>query len=386
MTRRLAVLGLTLAVVAMVLSGGYAYIQQYLKEQEWRRLGTTAEEHIAAKRYDEAISVLRKIESAGGTDRTTWQLGRALWEMNQRKPALEAFSRLELRWPQSEHMADVLLFRARYAGEVLLDPEGARELFFQVAERFSDTPQAQTALVEIARSNYERGDVDTARRTLEKLAREAKDSTRLEAELLLGRINMERLLSPIPAPEDEVYTIQRGDTLNRLSSRLKVPMDLLAGINNLDPQNLTIGRVIKVPRLAISLVIDRSERTLTILNQDRLLKKYRVGIPLDQRRLPLGDFTVVSKANKGMVYADSVLNAAAGAPDNPYGPRIFITLNNDRAIHGTNNPEVAGTYATRGYVSMLNPEAEEVYRLVMSGTKVTVRGEILPAALAPVTR
>jgi tetratricopeptide (TPR) repeat protein len=362
MTRRLITVLIVIGMVATILAGGYAYIQQYLREQEWRRLSVTAEERINARRYDEAIAVLRQIEAAGGTDRTTWQLGRALWEMNQRQQALEAFSRLESRWPDSQYMADVLLYRARYAGEVLLDPEGARELFFQVAERFSQTPQAQTALVEIARSNYERGDVDTARRTLE------------------------RLLSPVPSPEDEVYTIQRGDTLLRLANRLRVPMDLLQGINNLDARSLTIGRVIKVPRLSISIVVDRNERTLTILNQERFLKKYMVGIPLDGRRLPPGDYRVTAKTNRGMAYADSLMTVAAGEADNPYGPKIYITLSQDKAIHGTNNPDVVGTYTNRGFISMRNQDAEEVYRLVMTGTLVSVKGEVLPPALAPVSR
>jgi tetratricopeptide (TPR) repeat protein len=386
MTRRLITVLIVIGMVATILAGGYAYIQQYLREQEWRRLSVTAEERINARRYDEAIAVLRQIEAAGGTDRTTWQLGRALWEMNQRQHALEAFSRLESRWPDSQYMADVLLYRARYAGEVLLDPEGARELFFQVAERFSQTPQAQTALVEIARSNYERGDVDTARRTLERIIRESRGETRLKAELLLGQINMERLLSPVPSPEDEVYTIQRGDTLLRLANRLRVPMDLLQGINNLDARSLTIGRVIKVPRLSISIVVDRNERTLTILNQERFLKKYMVGIPLDGRRLPPGDYRVTAKTNRGMAYADSLMTVAAGEADNPYGPKIYITLSQDKAIHGTNNPDVVGTYTNRGFISMRNQDAEEVYRLVMTGTLVSVKGEVLPPALAPVSR
>lgn len=386
MISRLLTVVIVFALVAAGLAGGYSFIQRYLEEQEWRRMSVTAEEHISARRLDEAISILRRVEARGGTARSTWLLGRALWDMNQRQPALEVFARLEERWPQSEFLADVLLYRARYAGEVLLDPEAARELFFQVAERFSNSPQAFAALVELARFNYEAGRVDEARRTLERIIRDTRGETRLEAELLLGHINMERLLSPIPSPEDEVYTIRRGDSLIRMSRQLRVPMELLQGINNLDARNLQVGRTIKVPRLQISLVVDRTERTLTVLNNERFLRKYRVGIPLDPRRLPTGNYSVVRKTNQGMDFLEvGVGTIRAGEPDNPYGPRIFITLTRDLAIHGTNNPEVVGTYTSRGLISMINAEAEELFRIVISGTRVTIQGEIRPNE-APIVR
>jgi hypothetical protein len=163
-----------------------------------------------------------------------------------------------------------------------------------------------------------------------------------------------------------------------MERELKVPQDLIMGINNLSPQSLTVGQQIKIPNLEISVVIDKPQRTLTLRNKGRFLAKYPIGISSIDGRVPARTYSVVEKHPKGLDYTPEEGGATikAGDPANPLGQR-FIAITREVGIHGTTEPDKIGKYISKGYIAMTNEDVEEVYSLVRKGTEVIVRGRNL---------
>lgn len=368
---------ITAVFVVAVLAGGTAFIMQQNKLSEFRRLALQAEEKINTNSPDEAIPLLKRVESQGGTDRSSFLLGRIYFERGDFTQALEWFRHLQEKYPRSDYVAQALLYEGRHALEVENNPGLALERFLQVLSRYPKSDAADFALLHLARLSYDKGDVAQARKNLDQILKKPSSPARNEAEFLLGDINMKALYGPDPQPGDEIYTIQRGDRLAILSRKLGVPVDLIIAINKVDPRSLSIGRQLKIPRLNLSIVVDKSERTLTLKNNNQLLKKYHVGINRNERAIPEGNYVITSKVSSPeYIDPDTGQSIKAGAPGNPLGTRQ-LTLRRDISIHGTNAPETVGKYTNRGWISMKNEDVEELYGLVQADkTPVTIRGRI----------
>jgi tetratricopeptide (TPR) repeat protein len=375
MKKILAVL-IAAVVVAGILAASSAYLVQQKKLKELEQKVTQAEELFEAKDYDGALQILRRVESEGASVRATYLLGKTLYKKGEYQEALRAFARVEAQAPRSIFMPDVMLHRGRYALENEQNAKKAKEIFLRILSEFPDSDAADFALYYLAKMSYDEEDYKQARANLEQILKRPDSPARDEAEFLLGDINMRMLRSPEPGPDDIVYTIKKGDSIWKLERELKVPGDLIMGINNLRPNALTVGMQIKVPKINPSIVIDKSKRTLTLKNSGTFLKKYRVGIHRVDSRVPAGEYTIQNKLDKGSDYADPQTGAIikAGDPANPLGSR-FLQLRRDMGIHGTNKPELVGTYTDVGWIMMDEKDLEEIYALVRKGTPVTIKGK-----------
>ncbi len=365
-------------VVALVLVGATAYMIQQKKVAEQLRLTTQAEEKIAAGDIDGGLQLLKRVDSQGGTapPRTVYLLGKTLYERGRHREAMAYFKRLDQQYPKSPYAPDVLLYQARYVLEVEGKASAAKEQFLKLIELYPDSNAADFALYYLARISRDEGDDKLARQNLEIILKRPDSPARNEAEFLLGELNMKQLRSPEPGPDDILYTIKRGDSIWKLERQLKVPGDLIVGINNLNPKALPVGVQIKVPKINPSIVIDKGQRTLTLKNNGVFLKKYRVGIHRLEARVPAGEYTIQEKYEKGTDYTDPASGAVikAGDPANPLGSR-FLQLRRDMGIHGTNVPDRVGTYTDVGWITMSNADIEEIYSLVRKGTPVSIKGK-----------
>lgn len=61
-----------------------------------------------------------------------------------------------------------------------------------------------------------------------------------------------------------------------------------------------------------------------------------------------------------------------GHPQNPLGTRALYLGSSLYRIHGTDAPWTIGTAVSKGCIRMTNQDAEDLYRRVRTGTKVTV--------------
>ncbi len=96
---------------------------------------------------------------------------------------------------------------------------------------------------------------------------------RKEALLQLGKINMELFSTP-SASSVEMYTVIKGDSLDRIARKRKSNPELIQRLNHLPSINLQIGELLYVPTLNTSLQIDRRAGLLILKNNDQLLKSY----------------------------------------------------------------------------------------------------------------
>lgn len=370
-----------LVVVALALAGGTAFIIQQNRLSEFKRWGVQAREKIDAGETGEAISLLKKVEDRGGTAESATMLGKLYYNQGKTSDAMKLFDRVTSDYARSSYASEATLYKGRYALEVEGQKKKAQDIFVGVLEKYKDTPAADYALYYLARMSNDEGNIQQAKKNLDLVVRQKDSPARDEAEFLLGDINMKLLLSSQPGPGDEVYTIKKGDSLWKMERALKVPQDVIVGINKLRPNALKVGQQIKVPRLDISIVIDKAQRTLTVRNNGTFLKKYHVGINQADNRVPAGDYVVGNKENKGHEYVDpdSGASVKAGDPDNPLGA-FFMPLRRDMGIHGTNEPDKVGKYIAKGYIAMTNQDAEELYTIARTGTPVKISGRNLQEA------
>jgi outer membrane protein assembly factor BamD (BamD/ComL family) len=376
--KRAIFLLVVLAVVAVVLAGGSAFILQYRKIDDMKRLTAQAEEKLDLKAYDDAIQLLRRVDAEGGIPRATYLLGKTYYTLGRVDEAMACFKRIESRHAGSGYLPDALVYMGRHALEVRSRPSEAQEIFLRILRDYPETEAADFALYHLARISYDAGDIEQARRNLMELMKRPESAARDDAEFILGEINMRELRSPEQTANAELYTIKRGDSIWKLERQFKVPGDLIVGINRLNPNALTVGQQIKIPRLDISLVVDKSRRTLTVRNQNAFLKKYRIGVNRDESVVRAGDLRVSAKFPKGIDYfdPDTNTNFKAGDPNHPLGLH-YIQLRRDLGIHGTNDPAIIGTYMSRGTIALENQDIEELYGLVSVGTPVTIRGKVV---------
>jgi LysM repeat protein len=90
----------------------------------------------------------------------------------------------------------------------------------------------------------------------------------------LGAANMALLFQPADNPSLITYTVVKGDSLARIASKQHSNAELIQKANQLAGINLQIGQQLVIPQLKLSLELDRSARTLTLLNNGAYLKEY----------------------------------------------------------------------------------------------------------------
>jgi lipoprotein-anchoring transpeptidase ErfK/SrfK len=114
--------------------------------------------------------------------------------------------------------------------------------------------------------------------------------------------------------------------------------------------------VIIVPNYRI--IVDLSERKLHLLDGNRVIKSYPVGIGKMVTQTPTGEFTIISKAPN---------------PGGPFGAYWMGLSKPHYGIHGTNDPSSIGRMVSRGCIRMHNQHVLELARMVPIGTRVTIR-------------
>ena len=125
----------------------------------------------------------------------------------------------------------------------------------------------------------------------------------------------------------------------------------------------------------VRLVIDLSERTVYVYQDNKLMSSYPVAIGRPGWETPIGEYHVMSMLqNPGWTHPLTGEVVPPG-PDNPLGERwIAFWTDGDNYIgfHGTPNRESIGNAASHGCVRMFNEDVRELYEMVQPGTTVVV--------------
>jgi lipoprotein-anchoring transpeptidase ErfK/SrfK len=130
-------------------------------------------------------------------------------------------------------------------------------------------------------------------------------------------------------------------------------------------------------------VIDIPSRTLRVMDGNKVLKKYPVGVGRLGFMTPLGKHQVIRKIeNPGWENPYKAAGAVKIRPgiNNPLGTRWIGFKADPRGefgIHGTDSPQSVGKLSSHGCVRMRVPDAENVFDLVDLGTPVEVTYQVV---------
>lgn len=195
------------------------------------------------------------------------------------------------------------------------------------------------------------------------------DSTKAaEARAILGPLNAADLFSLSPSAHKVVHTVERGDTLYKISRKHGTTVELIARANGLSGVMLQIGQQLVVPQTDIKATADRAAGTLTLENHGEFFRSY----PLLSSRLPsLPEGTpaqssvletVVEAKGKRMVFGDKAYNEGKRSIILS-GPGTIITS----APDGTPAAEMpAGLVVSEG-------DLGEIFVLLRRGVPVTIK-------------
>lgn len=120
--------------------------------------------------------------------------------------------------------------------------------------------------------------------------------------------------------------------------------------------------------------VNLASRLLTLYQGDVGIRMYPVasGRPGEDTETPLGRRKVVAMIeNPEWVDPDDEEHPVPSGPENPLGYR-WIGIGGNYGIHGTNNPNSIGNYASHGCVRMYEKDVEDLFAHIVKGIPVDI--------------
>jgi len=228
-----------------------------------------------------------------------------------------------------------------------------------------------SGLLSQARALQNKGDLLAAREAYTKLLNDFTNSTEaLNWQKRIEELNIKLLFSPAVTPKSALYEIKSGDTLTKIAREFKTTPELIAKSNNLIDSKIIPGRKIKVWNAPFSILVDKSQNSLTLRSEDEVIKVYVVSTGKNNST-PTGTFKITNKlVNPTWFKSGAVI--PPGSADNVLGSRWLGFDLASYGIHGTTEPQNLGKQVTAGCVRLANPDVEELYIIVPAGTEVTI--------------
>jgi len=179
------------------------------------------------------------------------------------------------------------------------------------------------------------------------------------------------LFSKEITPGSILYTVKSGDSLYVLARKNHTTVDFIKKINDLTSDDIYPGMKLKIHTAPFSILVNKSQNTLTLYSNEEPVKKYSVATG-KKNCTPVGKFKITDKlVNPTWFKTGAIL--PPGSPENGLGTRWMGFDKPSYGIHGTIEPQSIGTQASEGCIRMLNEDVEELYSLVPFGTVVTIQ-------------
>jgi len=252
------------------------------------------------------------------------------------------------------------------------DHERAAEIFESLLNRFPDTPAAASAALKLADVCRETGDLCRARNVLsDALEGMGEGPRRQEVVDELHRLNGELVFSRKETTDSITYVVKSGDNLVRIGKEYDITPEFIKRINYLTSDVIHPGDRLKLFQGPFDVVIEKSKFRLTLRRAGIFIKEYTIGLGKNGST-PEGEYTVINKLVNPVWNPPGPEYAAADDPENPLGTR-WIGFMEHYGIHGTVEPETIGRQDSRGCVRLLNEDVEELFDLVVRGSKVIIK-------------
>jgi len=250
--------------------------------------------------------------------------------------------------------------------------EAAEKAFEDLMKRFPSQPAGARGAVKLAAVYRKDGNLYEARNALSRaLEGIPEGSEREDVVAQLDRLNGELVFSRKETPASITYTVKSGDALARIAKAHGITAEFIKRINYLTSDMIHVGDRLKLLQGPFDVVIEKSKFRLMVYRAGIFIKEYHIGLGKDGST-PEGEFAVVNKLVNPEWDPPGPEYAAADDPDNPLGTR-WIGFRDHYGIHGTVQPETIGIEDSRGCVRLLNRDAEELFDLVVHGSKVVVK-------------
>ena len=186
----------------------------------------------------------------------------------------------------------------------------------------------------------------------------------------LGQVNLKLLLSPTVTPDAQVYEVQSGDTLSKIAKKFQTTAELIQITNGLTSDRIRPYQRLKVVKASFSVVVDKSQNTVTLKQGEEVLKVYRCSTGLGGIT-PVGTFRIANRIIDPPWYSPQGV-IPSGDPRNILGTRWLGFDLPGYGIHGTTDPTSIGKAVTQGCVRLNNADVEELFPLLAEGTTVTI--------------
>lgn len=247
----------------------------------------------------------------------------------------------------------------------------AKAIIDQIAEKKSGDKAIGKIYFEIASAYENKNDLVKARDIYRLILRKHQNIENIsEAQDKLGKLNIAILFSKTMTDKDALYEVEPGDTLINIAKRFGTTVDLIKTANSLKSDNIKARSKLKVSKARYKILVDKSQNVLTLLNDDDIIKVYRVSTG-ENNSTPVGNFKIVNKIVDPVWYTEKAI-VPAESPDNVLGSRWMGFNLPGYGIHGTTSPKKIGQQATKGCIRVLNAEVEELYKIIPIGTEVTI--------------
>ncbi len=191
----------------------------------------------------------------------------------------------------------------------------------------------------------------------------------------LYELNKILVFSRTPSPDAFFYKVIPGDSLVKIAKKFNTSYAFIMRINNKGRTLIKIGERLKILKGELSLLVDKSDYTLTILLNGNFIKQYPVGIGKSDKT-PIGVFVIDNKLVNPTWYSPEGVYPY-GDPKNVLGTRwIGFEDRNDLygyGIHGTTDPDSIGKDMSNGCIRMKNENVEELFDFVKAKTRVVMQ-------------
>lgn len=234
---------------------------------------------------------------------------------------------------------------------------------------------AESRTLEIA------GNLEAAREKYLAVLDRSNANIRPQIEASIGKLSIELFTTPRPMTGKVEYAIKSGDSLSKIASKFNCPVLLIQKANRItDTAKIRPGDRLMIPdHPDFSVVVSKSQNTLSILLGGRLFKKYSVGTGV-LSKTPAGTFEIVDKVSEPPWWpGDGRPAIPFGSPENILGTHwlaLAATGSTPKlsgyGIHGTWDDSSIGKQSSAGCVRMKNADVGEVFMLLPRNTPVTI--------------
>jgi lipoprotein-anchoring transpeptidase ErfK/SrfK len=205
--------------------------------------------------------------------------------------------------------------------------------------------------------------------------READHEKKNEIKKKLDELNEVLVFSRTPSPDAIFYEVKPGDSLAKIAKKFNTSYAFIMRINNKSRTLIKIGERLKILKGELSLLVDKSDYTLTILLNGHFIRQYPIGIGKSDKT-PVGVFIVDNKLINPTWYSPEGVYQY-GHPKNVLGTRwIGFEDRNDfygYGIHGTADPDSIGKDMSNGCIRLKNENVEELFDFVKAKTRVVMQ-------------